>query len=360
MNKKARCVFHIDMDAFFASIEISRNPFLKGKPVIVGGRPDQRGVVSTCSYEARSFGVRSAMPLSEAKRLCPHGIFLEGSYSLYREYSERVFAIFYQYTPLVEVVSIDEAYLDVSLIVDNFDSPVALANLMRQQVLAETLLTCSIGIATNKLISKIAASRAKPNGVYEVLPDTEAYFLAPLPIQNLSGVGAKTQAILNREGIHFIADLQAIPLETLIDQYGSWGYHYFLSCQGKDNRPVDCEEYLPKSIGAETTFERDHNDPIVLEEELINLANRVHNRLRAHKMRCRRISLKIRFSDFKTISRSQTLSSHINSINIINKEILKLFKSHYNGWPALRLIGISLEQLTDTYWQPSLFPEEDI
>lgn len=160
------------MDAFFASIEISKNPSLRGKPVIVGGRPDQRGVVSTCSYEARSFGVRSAMSLSEAKRLCPHGIFLEGSYSLYREYSERVFAIFYQYTPLVgRPIS-----LDVSDIIKKFDSPVALANLIRQQVFAETLLTCSIGIATNKLVSKIAASRAKPNGVHEVLPETDTYW----------------------------------------------------------------------------------------------------------------------------------------------------------------------------------------
>lgn len=357
MNNQVRCIFHVDMDAFFASIEISRNPSLKGKPVIVGGRPDQRGVVSTCSYEARSFGVRSAMPLSEAKRLCPHGIFIEGSYSIYREYSERVFAIFYQYTPLVEVVSIDEAYLDVSKIVDNFESPVILANLMRQQVYAETLLTCSIGIATNKLVSKIAASRAKPNGVYEVLPETEAFFLAPLPIQSLSGVGVKTQVILNREGIHTVADLQAISLETLIHRFGSWGYHYYLSCQGKDNRPIDNEDHLPKSIGAETTFKHDLNDTLIMQEELRQLVDRVHRRLREHKMRCKRISLKIRFNDFKTFSRSQTLSTHINSVSNINKHALELLNANYTGWPPLRLIGVSLEQLTDGYWQPSLFED---
>lgn len=355
MNNQARCIFHIDMDAFFASIEISRDPSLRGKPVIVGGRPDQRGVVSTCSYEARSFGVRSAMALSQAKRLCPHGIFLEGSYSLYREYSKRVFAIFYQYTPLVEVVSIDEAYLDVSAIVNNYESPTVLANLMRQQVFAETLLTCSIGIATNKLVSKIAASRAKPNGVYEVLPDTEAFFLAPLPIQCLSGVGAKTQTLLNQEGIYTVADLQAIPLEELIFRFGRWGYHYYLTCQGKDHRLVDNGEYLPKSIGAETTFERDLNDPSALCEELGHLVDRVYHRLRKNKMRCKRISLKIRLNNFKTFSRSETLSTHINNRCTIHEHALQLFNASYSSWPPLRLIGISLEQLTDSYWQPDFF-----
>lgn len=350
-----RCVFHIDMDAFFASIEISRDPSLKGKAVIVGGRPDQRGVVSTCSYEARTFGVHSAMSLSEAKRLCPHGIFLEGSYSLYREYSERVFAILFQYTPIVEVVSIDEAYLDVTEIVDKFESPVALANLMRQQVFAETLLTCSIGIATNKLVAKIAASRAKPNGVYEVLAETEADFLAPLPIQSLPGIGAKTQIAFNRQGVYRIEDLQAISLDDLICNHGAWGYHYYMVARGNDKRPVDWKDHPPKSIGAETTFEIDLNDADALKEELKDLVNRVHRRLRENKMRTKRLCLKLRFSNFKTITRSHTLSCHINEAEKIFEHAMELLKFHYSGWPPLRLLGISLEQLTDSYWQPSLF-----
>lgn len=350
-----RCVFHIDMDAFFASIEISRDPLLKGKPVIVGGRPDQRGVVSTCSYEARTFGVRSAMALSEAKRLCPHGIFIEGSYALYREYSDRIFAIFFQYTPLVEVVSIDEAYLDVTQVIDKYDSPVTLANLIRQQVFAETLLTCSIGIATNKLVAKVAASRAKPNGVYEVLPETEAFFLAPLPIQSLPGIGTKTQIALNREGLYCIADLQALPMDDLIRNYGAWGYYYFRAARGQDNRPVDWEDHPPKSLGAETTFERDQNDFTVLSEELKDLINRVHRRLRENKMRTKRICLKLRFSNFKTITRSLTLTNHINDSNAIFNASSQLLQSNYSGWPPLRLLGISLEQLTDSYWQPTLF-----
>lgn len=208
------------MDAFFASVEIVKNPALRGKPVIVGGRPDRRGVVSTCSYEARKFGVRSAMPVSEAYRLCPHGIFLEGDYSLYREFSEKVFAIFYQKTPYVEVVSIDEAYLDVSEPIASGMTPKDLATSIHQEVFRTTQLTCSIGIAANKLVAKIAAGKAKPNGIFEVIPGTEDAFLAPLPIQSLPGIGTKTQVVLNQEGFLTVADLQALCRST---HRSTWG-----------------------------------------------------------------------------------------------------------------------------------------
>ncbi len=240
-----RCIFHIDMDAFFASVEIVRNPALKGKPVIVGGRPDRRGVVSTCSYEARKFGIHSAMALSEAYRLCPHGVFLDVDFPLYRAYSDKVFDIFYQHTPFVEVVSVDEAYLDVTAAITGGITPKDLAIAIHEQVFEATKLTCSIGIAQNKLVSKIAAGKAKPNGIMYVLPGTEMAFLAPLPIQHLPGVGAKTQIILNREGLHTVADIQKFSIDQLIQQHGSWGYHYYFAARGEDNRPVSWESHPP-------------------------------------------------------------------------------------------------------------------
>lgn len=343
------------MDAFFASVEILKNPSLRGKPVIVGGNPDRRGVVSTCSYEARVFGVHSAMSLAEAKKKCPQGIFVEGSFSLYREYSERVMEIFFSYTPIVEVVSIDEAYLDVTDILEGEDGAKILAQKIHQDVYLATKLTCSIGIASNKLVAKIASSQNKPNGIFEIPYGFEAQFLSPLPIQRLPGVGAKTQYILNRIGIKIVADLQAMSVETLIERFGVWGYHYYLAARGEDKRPVDWEEHVPKSIGAETTFDKDSNDRHFLRKELTDLVVKAHRRLLTHQMRTKRISLKIRYEDFKTMTRSHTLFTHYNEIDKILGETLKLFEISYSGETPLRLIGVSLELLTDGYWQPTLW-----
>lgn len=351
----SRCIFHIDMDAFFASVEVVKDPSLKGKPVIVGGRPDQRGVVSTCSYEARAFGVHSAMPVNEAYRLCPYGIFIEGNFDSYKEYSERVFDIFYQYTPFVEGVSIDEAYLDVSNLITTQSSPYELASQMKNQVLSQTGLTCSIGIATSKLVAKVASSAAKPNGICEVSAGTEAAFLAPLPIQALLGVGEKTKELFNRQGITTISDLQDLSRDELIRDYGSWGYHYFLWSRGEDTRPVQWEDSLPKSIGAETTFERDLSDCEVIREAFRELIEKAYRRMAAHKMRTKRISLKLRYNSFKTITRSSTLPTHVKDLKIIEKAALELLNNHYKGNPPLRLIGVSLEKLTNGYWQPMLF-----
>lgn len=350
-----RCIFHIDMDAFFASVEIAKNPKLRGKPVIIGGRPDKRGVVSTCSYEARQYGVRSAMAISEAFRLCPHAIFLEGDYPLYREISNTVFNIFYQYTPFVEVVSIDEAYLDMTNQLNQMITSQTVATNIRQQVFKETQLTCSVGIATNKLVSKIAAAKAKPNGLLAIRSGTEATFLAPLPIQALPGIGAKTQTVLNHEGFKIIADIQVLSRDELIHKHGSWGYYYYHAARGEDNRPVVWENTLPKSIGAETTFERDHSELRIITLELEILIEKAYRRLKAHKMRTRRLSLKLRYSSFKTVTRSLTLSTHIKDLNTIKMHAITMLQQHYAGFPPLRLVGITLEQLTDSYWQPTLF-----
>jgi len=350
-----RTIFHIDMDAFFASVEIVRNPSLRGKPVIVGGRPDRRGVVSTCSYEARAFGVHSAMPISEAYRLCPHGIFVEGSYASYREYSERVFDIFYHFTPFVEIVSIDEAYLDITESVESGATPKEVAADIKQQVFRTTQLNCTVGIATNKLVAKIASSKGKPNGICEVPPGHEEAFLAPLKVQSIPGIGEKTWPTLNREGIMTIGDLQALPLEELLHRFGTWGYRFYMAARGEDNRPVEWESQAPKSIGAETTFEKDLDDREELDNTLRELIDKAYKRLRNHKMRTKRISVKLRFSNFHTITRSLTLPTHINDQKEIHSAVISLFHDNYGGGVPLRLIGVTFEQLSDNYWQPLLF-----
>lgn len=350
-----RCIMHLDMDAFFASVEIVKNPRLKGKPIIVGGNPDKRGVVSTCSYEAREFGVHSAMSLYEAKKRCPHAIFIEGDYSHYREYSDAVMSILSGFTPFVEVVSIDEAYFDVSHIVFNDEESLALGRRIKDSIFNQTKLTCSVGIGSNKLIAKIAAALSKPNGLKVVSVGQESAFLAPLSIQTLPGVGTKTQEALNREGIMTVADLQAIDLEELIQRYGSHGYHFHLVAYGKDSRPVESEDQPPKSIGAEMTFEVDQDDVEHLRESLTELLDRAHRRLCRHKMRAKGIHLKLRYSDFRTITRSKTFDGHTNEREKLLQGLFYLFNKSYDGKEPLRLVGMTFEKLTDTYWQPDFF-----
>lgn len=350
-----RTIFHIDMDAFFASVEVVRNPKLKGKAVIVGGQPDRRGVVSTCSYEARSFGVRSAMSLFEAKKRCPHAIFLDVDFTLYRQYSAQIFAIFAQFAPCIEVVSVDEAYLDVSEVLKNGPSPTTFAELIKKSVFQKTGLPCSIGIGANKLIAKIASSLAKPNGIYDVPRGEEAEFLAPLPIQSIPGIGTKTQKALNDQGFHLIRDLQELSLDTCFRDYGSWGYLLYHEIRGKDTRPVVSEDSPPKSIGAETTFEQDISDRQELALALEGLVGKAWARLKKHKMRARGISLKMRDGDFKTITRSCTFHTHINDRALILENALNIFHRIYQIEAPIRLVGISLEKLTESYWQPTFW-----
>lgn len=350
-----RTIFHIDMDAFFASVEMIQNPSLKGKAVIVGGNPNQRGVVSTCSYEARAYGVTSAMSLFEAKKRCPHGIFLEVNFALYREYSRMIFDIFYEFTPHVEVVSVDEGYLDVSDSIQEGVTATHLAELIKKRVFEKTKLPCSIGIGANKLIAKIASSLAKPNGIYDVPTGYETAFLAPLAIQSIPGIGTKTQKMLNEKGFHIIRDLQALSLDECIQRYGHWGYIIYQEIRGKDNRPVVSEDSAPKSIGAETTFSVDISDKNELSSALGALVEKAWKRLRRHKMRTRGFSLKMRDSTFKTITRSATFYTHINDRNIILDHVLDLFHRIYQHDKPMRLLGVSLEKLTESYWQPTFW-----
>lgn len=344
------------MDAFFASVEIARNPSLANKPVIVGGQPNTRGVVSTCSYEARKFGVHSAMSLTEAYRRCPHGVFLDGNFGIYRDYSNTIMGIFRSFTPNVEVVSIDEAYLDVSGMVKNFSSPEDLAQHIKKIVFDQTHLTCSIGIASNKLIAKIASSKNKPNGLFRIFEGREAEFLAPLPIEAIPGIGPKTQIHLNQDGIKWISDLQNMTMEDLLEGYGAQGYFYYLSSRGLDDRLVEEDDSPPKSIGTDTTFEKDMKDLHYFKVILSELVEKVCSKLRKHKLRAFGVSLKLRFNDFKTITRSKVLFSQTNKDEDILSAILFLFEKNYSEKDLpLRMIGVSVEKLNDGYWQPTFW-----
>lgn len=350
-----RIIFHLDMDAFFASVEIVNNPALKGKPVIVGGNPERRGVVSTCSYEARKFGVRSAMSLHEAKRRCPQGIFVEGNYAHYREFSEQVMSFLESLTPSVEIVGIDEAYIDTTEIADLYGGAFGLGRMMRRSIYEKTKLTCSVGIGTNKLIAKIASSIAKPNGLFEVPAGAEEEFLAPLPIENIPGIGTKTQTALNSDGIMIVKDLQHFGMDELINRYGTAGYHFYLTSRGRDNRPVESQDHSPKSLGAETTFETDQHEYNVLIATLKLLFNKAYVRMRKRGMRARGLSIKLRFSDFQTITRASTFTTHRNEHEILWNQLQNLFENTYVPDTPLRLIGMSLEKLTDQYWQPTFW-----
>lgn len=354
-----RTIFHIDMDAFFAAIEVANNQDLAGKPLIIGGQPDERGVVSTCSYEARVYGVRSAMSLYEAKKRCPHGIFMDCNFSLYREYSDRIMGIFFRFTSEIEIVSIDEAYLDVTHIIGRYGGAMALGKLIRKTVLEETKLTCTVGIATNKLVAKIASSSAKPNGLFEIPAGKEAEFLATLPIQSLPYVGGKTQIALNHHGLFSIADLQKMGMEELILKYGGRGYWLYKASMGQDDSPVVWWDLPPKSVGAETTFEKDQNEREVLVEALSELTNKACRRLNKSGMRAKTVSLKLRFSDFRTITRSHTLITHVINPDVIQSALLELFDYAYDFSQPLRLVGVSLENLTEGYWQPTLWNWEE-
>lgn len=353
--KSPKTIFHLDMDAFFASIEIVRNPALKGKPVIVGGSLERRGVVSTCSYEARTFGVHSAMSISEAHRKCPQGVFLEGSYTLYREYSDKIMKILHSYTTQVEVVSIDEAYLDVSDIINNYDSPETLARLMKDAIFQKTELTCSIGIATSKLVAKISSDLNKPNGICRVPAGEEAAFLEPLDVDKIPGIGESTRTSLAQENILSVGDLQRIPLDRLIHRYGSFGYYFFQAARGIDHRSVDPEDSDPKSIGAETTFEKDQNDHEFLIAALKELIETAQKRLKKHHMWTGSICLKLRDCTFETTTHSVQLGSETQDLYKIQQAAISLLNKVYSGEIPLRLIGISLRGLKTPYWQPSLW-----
>lgn len=341
-------ILHVDMDAFFASVELLERPDARGKPAIVG-HAGGRGVVTSATYEARRYGVRSAMPMSQALRLCPNAIILPPHYDRYTEYSAKVMDIFREVTPLVEPLSIDEAFLDVSGARRLLGSPRRIAELIRSRVQEETGLTCSVGVAATKFMAKLASGRAKPDGLL-VIPRSETLaFLRPLPVGALWGVGASTQASLERMGLLTVGDLADAPLHVLQKAVGdASGRKLHELANGRDDRGIVTES-REKSIGHENTFDTDVGDLDVLRREFLRLSGRVGERLRKHAMIARTVSIKVRFSDFRTITRSRTLAEPTNVGRRLFEEAWDVFGAlnlDVRQTP-LRLIGVRAEQLLE-------------
>lgn len=339
-------VLHVDMDAFFASVELRTRPELRDKPVIVAGGGN-RGVVLSANYPARKFGVRSAMPAARARKLCPHGIFLPPTRGAYSEVSRRVIALFKEITPLVEPVSIDEAFLDVSGALRRLrTSPARIGQRVRAEVFAEHGITCSVGVAATKFVAKLASGMAKPDGMLVVPAGSTLEFLHPLPVSALWGVGARTAEQLRRAGLLTVADVAATPLPRLRRVLGvAVGEHLHALANGQDGRAVSPES-VDKSVGAEETFEVDHLDRDLIKRELLRLAGRTAAALRERGLRGRTVSIKVRFADFSTITRSRTLPVATNVTREIHQTACQLLDTQTPPG-AIRLIGVRMEQLDD-------------
>jgi DNA polymerase-4 len=339
-----RIVFHVDMDAFFVSVEELYDPALKGKAVIVGGRPDQRGAVAAASYEARKFGVHSAMALRTAARLCPHAVFLEGRPDVYREHSLQVLAVLEQFSPRVEMASIDEAYLDMTGTERLLGPPLKAAHDLHARVKEKTGLNCSIGIGTSRVVAKVASAQAKPNGVLCVLPGLEAEFLAPLDVGKLPGVGKVTEKELHAHGIYKLRDLAARAPQWLEQYFGAWGTALHGKAQGRDAggwfRGEIGQSEDPKSISHEHTFAQDTADAERLESSLARLTEMVCRRLREHGFRARTVQLKLRYADFSTFTRARTLPAATDLDTEVFRAVRQLFRRNWRKGAPLRLLGV--------------------
>lgn len=353
-----RTILHVDMDSFYASVEVLLDPSLKGRPVIVGGSGD-RGVVASCSYEARSYGIHSAMPSVRAKRLCPEAVFIHGRFDTYTDFSRRFHEIFRSYTPLVEGISLDEAFLDVTGGRRLFGSGSEIGRSIRDRVSDEVGLTCAVGVGRSKFIAKLASKAAKPTpgtrpgrpptpgaGVLEVATGREIEFLHPLPVGALWGVGPATKKRLARFGIVTVGDLAALPVGTLVGALGkAQGRHLHDLAWARDDRPV-VPESKPKSIGHEETYARDLHDRESLGREAVRMADAVCHRLRKSDMSGRTVTIKVRFHDFHTITRSSTLPAPTATATVVAAVAKQLLETVDPG-AGVRLFGVSMSNLVE-------------
>ena len=338
-----KAIIHLDMDAFYAAVEVLDNPSLRGKPVIVGGS-QKRGVVSSASYEARRLGVHSAQPVATAMRLCPKGIFVPVRMSRYKEVSEQVFEIFYQFTPLVEPLSIDEAFLDVTGSVGLFGPPEEIAKMIKRAVVEEIGITVSAGVAPSKFVAKIASDLQKPDGLTVVPEEEVKAFLESLPIDKLWGVGKVTQEALALLSVRTVGDLSRLPLEVLERKFGKHGTHLHLLSQGIDDREVEVSQDV-KSIGHEETFADDLLDIEAVRRELLSLATRVSRRLRRHGIAGKTVTVKVKYHDFVQATRSETLPEVTDDGGEIFRRCCRLLDKTEVGKRPARLLGISVSQL---------------
>jgi len=342
---RRRCVVHIDIDAFFSAVEELLNPALKGKPVIVGGLPHERGVASTASYEARRYGVHSGMPLRKAYQLCPHGIFIRGNYQIYSAFSEKFFRLLSRYTPDVEKGSLDEAYLDLTRCRPIYSSFSRTVREIKQKVEKELGLFVSVGMGPNKILAKLATSQAKPSGLVEIEPGKEEEFLKDLSIESLPGIGPKAQVILRMLNIHKIGDLWGLPRSTLRSLFGLNGEEVYLQSRGIDSHPVVTAS-IPKSISRETTFLEDIWDRRLLLAHLAYLCDRLTLPLRQGRLFAHIIEVKVRYSDFKTEARRRLLLTPLQEMGKIYKIAQELFLPFFSSSRlSLRLIGVKASDL---------------
>ena len=353
MAEPVRHIAHFDLDAFFVSVEILKDPSLKGKPIIVGG-DGQRGIVAACSYEARKYGIQSAMPALTAKRLCPHAIFLKGSYHDYSKYSRRVTQIIAESVPIYEKASVDEFYIDMTGM-DRFFGVNEYTKQLREKVINETGLPISYGLSTSKLVSKMATNEAKPNGYIEVAPGKETAFLWPLTVDKIPGVGKQTQIQLHNLGIFTIEQIAKTPADQLEYHFGKWGKKLWEKSYGISDSPV--EHYSEqKSISHENTFNADFADINFLHAELVKLTEQTAYNLREDKKLTGCVTLKLRYADFTTVSKQEVIS-YTALDNILIAKVKDLFNKLYKKGQKVRLLGVRFSHLVPMTIQMNLFDD---
>ncbi|MFV2072378.1 MAG: DNA polymerase IV [Thermoanaerobaculales bacterium] len=352
-----RRILHCDMDCFFAAVHIRDDPKLRGRPVVVGGDPSGRGVVAAASYEARKFGIHSAMPAAQARRQCQDTIFLRPDFRRYRRESEQIFAIYRQFTPLIQTLSLDEAYLDVSEHLGDFGSATAIAEEIRRKVRSERRLTVSVGVGPNKLVAKIASDVDKPDGLTVVRPSEVEAFLAPLPVRRLYGIGPATESTLSEMEITTVAGLRAISLDRLLGRFGSWGRTLWEHARGIDNRPVRTRQ-VRKSLSTERTFEKNLRDLESMDEILGTMADEVARGLEKRNLAGCTVTIKVRYPDFTTLTRSHTLQAPTFDATTIASHARDLLRRTDAARRSVRLLGVGASNLVPAnLGQRALFEE---
>jgi DNA polymerase IV len=338
-------ILHIDMDAFYVSVELLERPELRGKPVVVGGQPDRRGVVSAASYEARRYGIHSAMPLRTAGKLCPQAVFLEGRHDLYAQWSDRIVEILGRFSPVVEMASIDEAYLDLTGTERLHGPSLAAAHALIREIGERTHLPCSAGLARTRLVAKVASDQAKPRGLLWVPAGLEAEFLAPLGVRRIPGIGKVTEAALQTMGIERVGQLAAVPQEKLEERFGQWGTALYRKARGGDSYEffVDAEA---QSISPSHTFGSDTRDRAVLDAMLSRLCQKAAKRLRESGLDARSVTVTIRYAGFETVTRGRTLAEPAHLDQLFLETVRQLFDRNWDRRRAVRLVGVELGELS--------------
>ena len=335
-----RKIIHVDMDAFFASVEQRDQADYRGQPLIVGGQPNSRGVVAACSYEARKFGIHSAMPCSQAYRLCPQAIFVPPRFEAYREVSNQIREIFWLYASEVEPLSFDEAYLDVSYTAEYNGSATRIAQAIKRDILTETQLIASAGVSYNKFLAKIASDMDKPDGLYVIKPEQSEAFVADLPIAKFHGIGPATEAKMKKLGIEFGKDLRERSLELLVEKFGKSGNYYYHIARGVDERPVRSQR-IRKSLGKETTFAEDVVSVTALITTLESLSEQVLKSLQTHQLTARTLTVKVKYANFQQVTRSHTTDDDLDRTAIVSLLPILMARTEA-GKQAVRLVGLTV------------------